>query len=86
MNSFFFLLTGTTWYYHTLYLVFTYFASFTNYKDDIFEGISNFHFQGSEFGEKNYKFGENLKKKVELNRVYGVCFFQVCLTHTEKHL
>ena len=43
---FFFLLTGATWYYYTIYLVFTYFASFTEYKDDIFEVISNLHDQG----------------------------------------
>ena len=38
---FFFLLTGATWYYHTIYLLFTYFASFTDYEDDIFEIIYN---------------------------------------------
>ena len=33
-------------------LVFTYFASFTDYEDDIFEVISNWHVQGSKFGDK----------------------------------
>ena len=54
---FFFLLTGATWYYHTIYLVFTYFALFTDYEDDIFEVISNLHVQGSKFGGKMTKFG-----------------------------
>ena len=54
---FFFLLTGATWYYHTIYLVFTYFASFTDYEDDIFEVIFNLHVQGSKFGRKFDKSG-----------------------------
>ena len=54
---FFFLLTGATWYYHTIYLVVTYFASFTDYEDDIFEVISNLHVQGSKFGGKINKYG-----------------------------
>ena len=49
---FFFLLTGATWYYHAIYIVFTYFASFTGYEDDIFEFISDLHVQGSKFGGK----------------------------------
>ena len=49
---FFFLLTGAKWYYYTIYLVFTYFASFTDYEDDIFETISNLHVQRSKFGGK----------------------------------
>ena len=52
---FFFLLTGATWYYHTIYLVFTYFESFTDYEDDIFEVISNLHVQGSKFGGNSIK-------------------------------
>ena len=41
LNAFlFFLLTGGTGYYHTIYLVFTYFSSFTDYEDDIFEVIN----------------------------------------------
>ena len=76
---FFFLLTGATSYYHTIYLVFTYFALFTDYEDDIFEVISNLHVQGSKFGGKINKFGGKSKKKVELHGVHGVCFFQVCL-------
>ncbi len=47
--------------------MFTYFASFTDYEDDIFEVISNLHVQGSKFGGKIYKFGG----------VHGVGFFQV---------
>ena len=37
---------------HTVYIVLTYFASFTGYKDDTFEVISNLHVQGSIFGGK----------------------------------
>ena len=36
--------------------VFTYFASFTDYEDDIFEVISNLHVQRSKFGGKITKF------------------------------
>ena len=43
---------GSTWYYYDIYIVFTYFASFTGYEDDIFEGISDLHVQGSQFGGK----------------------------------
>ena len=59
---FFFLLTGAIWYYHAIYIVFTYFASYAGYEDDIFEVISNLHVQESKFGGKIYKFGGNLKK------------------------
>ena len=61
---FFFLLTGASWYYHTIYLVFTYFASFTDYEDDIFEGISNLHVQGSKLGGKINKFDRKSFKKL----------------------
>ena len=33
----FFLLKGFTWYYHDIYIVFTYIASFTGYADDLFK-------------------------------------------------
>ena len=48
----FFLLTGATWYYQAIYIVFTYFASFKGYEDDIFEGISSLHFKWLKFGGK----------------------------------
>ena len=54
---FFFLLTGSTWYYHAIYIVFKCFASFTGYEGDIFEVISYLHVQGSKFGGKVDKFG-----------------------------
>ena len=54
---FFFLLTGVTWYWHAIYIVFKYYASFTGYEDDIFEVISNLHAQGSKFGGKFDKCG-----------------------------
>ena len=58
-----FLLTGATWYYYNIYLVFTYFASLTDYEDDIFEVIYNLHVQGSRLDKKNYKYGEKSFKK-----------------------
>ena len=62
-NAFsFFLLTGATWYYHAINIVFTYFASFTCYEDDIFIAISYLHVQGSEVGRKINQFG---RKKEE---------------------
>ena len=54
---FFFLLTGATWYYHAIYIVFTYFASFTGYEEDILKVISNLQVKESKFGGKIYKFG-----------------------------
>ena len=66
---FFFLLTGATWYYYTIYLVFTYFASFTDYENDIFEVISNLHVQGSKFGGEINTFCGKSNKKVELHGV-----------------
>ena len=54
---FFFLLTGATWYYHAIYIVFTCTVSLTGYEDDIFEVISNLPVQGSKFGENFDKFG-----------------------------
>ena len=47
---FFFLFPGATWCYHTICLVFIYFATFTDYEYDIFEVISNMQIQGSKFG------------------------------------
>ena len=49
---FVFFLTGAIWYYHAIYIVLTYFASFTGYKDDIFEVISYLHVPGSKLGGK----------------------------------
>ena len=39
-------LTGATWYYRAIYILLTYFVSFTVYEEDIFKGISNLHVQG----------------------------------------
>ena len=72
---FFFLFTGATWYYHTICLVITYFASFTDYEDDIFEVISNWHVQGSKFGGKINKFGVKSKKKSWTSRISWISFF-----------
>ena len=45
---------------HAIHIVFTYFASFTGYEDDIFVVISNLHVQGSKFGGNFYKFGKKI--------------------------
>ena len=62
---------------NNIYLVFTYVASFRDYKDDTFEVISNLHVQGFQFGRKINKFGRKLILKIELHGVHGVSFFQV---------
>ena len=41
----------------TIYIIFTYFASFIGYEDDILEVISNLHIQVAKFGGKKDKFG-----------------------------
>ena len=47
-----------------IYIVLTYFASFTGYEDDIFEVIPNLHFQGTKHSGKFDKFcGKSLQKK-----------------------
>ena len=62
-----------------MYIVLTYFASFTGYKENIFEVISNLHVQRSKLARKFEKFGEKRKKKkIELCGVHGDRFFPVC--------
>ena len=43
-------------------MVFTYFASFTGYENDIFEVISYLHVQGAKFGGKWTNLAEIQKK------------------------
>ena len=61
---FFSLLRDATLYYTAIYILFTYFASFIGYEDDIIEVISNFHIQGVKFGGKKNKFGRKSFKKL----------------------
>ena len=61
------LLIGTTWYYFAIYIVFTYFASFTGYEDNIFKVSSYLHVQRCKFGGKIDKFGK--KSFLKLNSV-----------------
>ena len=42
---------------YAIYVVFKYFSSFTGYEDDIFEGTSNLHVQGSKCDGNFDKFG-----------------------------
>ena len=51
-NVFFSLLRGDTWHYNAIYILFTYFASFIGYEDDIIEVISNLHDKEAKFGGK----------------------------------
>ena len=50
-------MTGSTWYFHAIYIVLTNFALFICYKDDK-KVISNLRIQGSKFGGKYDKFGK----------------------------
>ena len=81
LNAFFFLLlTGATWYYHTIYLVFRYFASFTDYEDDIFEVISYFHIQGYKFGGKINKFWQKIFKNLNSTEFMEFVFSRSAVT------
>ena len=52
-NAFFFnLLTGATWYCHTIHIIFIYFALFTRCEDDISKVISNLNVERLKFGGK----------------------------------
>ena len=51
MTSFFFLLTGTKWYYQAFHTVLKYFSSFTGYEDDILKIMSNLDIHKSKFSE-----------------------------------
>ena len=42
---FFYRLTGATWYYHAIYIGFTYVAYLTGYKVDLFKIIFELHVQ-----------------------------------------
>ena len=44
-DFFFFILTGATWYYYDIYIVFTYLSSFTGYEDEIFVAESRGYLQ-----------------------------------------
>ena len=46
-------------YYHAIYIVLTYFASFTGFEDDIFEVFSYLPNEGSKTGGKMDQFGKN---------------------------
>ena len=68
-------MTGATSYYHAMYTVFGYFASFTGSEDDIFEDISNLYVQKFKFIRKNLQFWQKIFQKVKLHGVCDVCFF-----------
>ena len=67
-------MTGITWYYHAIYIVFTYFASLTGYVDDIFQVNSNLQVQRSKIGGKMDKLGGKKHLKKKLNFVEFVEF------------
>ena len=72
--------TCATWYYNAIYIVFTYFASFTSYEEDIFEVISNLHVQGSKFDEKFDKFGGKPLRKLNSVEFMKLVIFKSVLT------
>ena len=55
--------SGATWYYHAS-IAFSYFELLTEYEDDIFKVIYNFHIQLQMLGSK---FGGNIKKILGAN-------------------
>ena len=57
---FFFLLPGATWYCHAIYIVFTNFASFTGYENDIYEVFLIFTFKDPNLAENLTNLAENL--------------------------
>ena len=62
-NAFFLsFLRGATRYYNAICILFTYFASFIGYEDDILEVISNLHVQEANSAEKRGNLAENLLK------------------------
>ena len=60
---------------HDICLVIAYFASFTDYENDIFKVISNWHVEGYKFAGKVNKFGGKSNKKFKIHKVHGVQFF-----------
>ena len=60
-----------------MHIVFTYFASFASYEDDILENSSNLHVQESKFGKKNYMFGGKSFKKLNSTEFMEFVFLQV---------
>ena len=61
---FFFLLTGATWYYHAVYIVVTYFASFTGFEDNILEVISYLQVLEPKIGGNITSFADNLTPRI----------------------
>ena len=55
-NAFLFsLLTGAAWYYHAIYIVLSFLATFTGYEDYILKGNSNLCVQIHKFGRNDPK-------------------------------
>ena len=63
------LLTGAKRYYHAICIVFTHFASFTGYEDDIFEVILICMFTDPNLAEDLKNLPENLFKKFTPRRL-----------------
>ena len=67
-------MTSAIQYYHAIYIVLKYFASFTGYEHDIFEVTFNLDVQESKFGKKYLQIWRKIKQKVELRGIHGVHF------------
>ena len=61
-----------------MYIVFTYFTSFTGYEDAIFDFISNLHVQKSKFGRNIYQFGVKCRKKLTARSSWSFFSMSVC--------
>ena len=79
---FFLLLRGATWYYKAIYIIFTYFASFIGFEEDILKVISNLHVQGAKFGRKKDIFGGQYLKNLNSAEYIAVNHLDPCFLTT----
>ena len=82
--------SGAKWYNHATYIAFLYFELFTNYEDDIFKVISNFHIQleigGSKLAELFTNFWGNFwKVYLVVDYAMKKILYKTLLIVTKKH-
>ena len=63
--------------FNAMYIVLTYFESFTGYEDDIFEDIFNLHFKRCKFGGTMDKFPGFFFNKLNSVEFMEFVFFKV---------
>ena len=66
-------------------IVFTYFASFKGYEDEILEIISNLHVRESKFGGKINKFGGKSLKKLNSAEFMELVFSKSAFDNSHSH-